>query len=110
MTGGWNPGVHVHGTWAHALAGCDCKRCRQLLDANPHGTPSRVRHGACRCALCLDAEALRARRRRGTADRLAVGCWCEARTFRLSSVEVFAGRTMSCGEPGCTDERKPAYA
>lgn len=41
-------------------------------------------------------------------DVLEVVCWCEAKVTRLPRTEVLAGRTVSCGAPGCVPPPAPA--
>lgn len=94
-----------------------------------HGTTLRYRAG-CRCSCCVICEADRnnetrrharaANARRITATRprrhghlqvashtlrtgeLAVECWCQDRIVYVMPELVKAGRTGSCGAPGCT--------
>lgn len=37
--------------------------------------------------------------------RLQVTCWCEARLVLVDQARVVAGRTGSCGRPGCTEQK-----
>lgn len=30
-----------------------------------------------------------------------VTCWCDTKTVRVSTDDIAAGRTASCGRPGC---------
>ena len=76
-----------------------------------HGTRTRYAYG-CRCGICREANAIYQANRRlangrvkATADgAMAVNCWCEATVVGVAREDLLAGRTGSCGRPGCHGE------
>lgn len=79
---------------------------RQVLGIAPGRCGTRYRYvQGCRCPACRRANTRYHRERRWgpdtRGDQLAVSCWCEDTIVVVDRSEVVAGRTGSCGAPGC---------